>query len=77
MLFADTAINGTKSRTRCGIDFFGCDHVLFGTDCPFDPMGGPLFIREIIKVLDEIDVAEDERKKIYHLNAERMLKLKS
>jgi hypothetical protein len=55
MFFGDTAINGSKSGTRCGIDFFGCDHVLFGTDCPFDPLGGPLFIRDIIKVLDEIE----------------------
>ena len=23
--------------------------MLFGTDCPFDPQGGPLFIRENIK----------------------------
>ena len=76
MLFRSTAINGSLSGTKCGIDFFGCDHVLFGTDCPFDPEGGPLFIREIVKVLDAIDVTEDERKKLYHLNAERMLKLK-
>jgi len=27
-------------------------------------------------VLDEIDITEDQRQKIYHLNAERMLKLK-
>jgi predicted TIM-barrel fold metal-dependent hydrolase len=77
MFFADTAINGSRSGTRCGLDFFGCDHVMFGTDCPFDPEGGPLFIREIIKVLDQIDVTEDERRKIYELNARRMLKLKS
>lgn len=76
MFFGDTAINGSMSGTKCGIDFFGCEHVLFGTDCPFDPEGGPLFIRDIIKVLDAIDVTEDERKKIYHLNAERMLRLK-
>jgi predicted TIM-barrel fold metal-dependent hydrolase len=76
MFFGDTAINGSMSGTKCGIDFFGCDHVLFGTDCPFDPEGGPMFIRDIIKVLDAIDVTEDERKKIYHLNAERMLRLK-
>ena len=41
-----------RSATRCGLDFFGADHVLFGTDCPFDPEGGPLFIREIIKAID-------------------------
>ncbi|HEX9462159.1 MAG TPA: amidohydrolase family protein [Alphaproteobacteria bacterium] len=76
MFFGDTAINGSKSGTICGIDFFGCDHVLFGTDCPFDPEGGPMFIREIIKVLDEIDLTADQRNKIYHLNAEKMLRLK-
>jgi predicted TIM-barrel fold metal-dependent hydrolase len=77
MFFADTAINGSMSGTKCGLDFFGCDHVMFGTDCPFDPEGGPLFIREIIKVLDAIDVTEDERKRLYHLNAERLLRLKA
>jgi len=76
MFFGDTAINGSASGTRCGIDFFGCDHVLFGTDCPFDPEAGPGFIRRIIKVMDEIDVSPDDRKKIYHLNAEKMLRLK-
>lgn len=76
MFFGDTAINGSKAGTKCGIEFFGCEHVLFGTDCPFDPEGGPMFIRDIIKVLNELDITEDERKKIYHLNAERMLRLK-
>jgi predicted TIM-barrel fold metal-dependent hydrolase len=76
MFFGDTAINGSRAGTICGIDFFGCDHVLFGTDCPFDPEGGPLFIRDIIKVLDEIDITADERRKIYELNAKRLLKLK-
>ena len=33
--------------------------------------------RTLPKVLDEIDVTEDERRKIYHLNAERLLKLRS
>lgn len=77
MFFGDTAINGSKAGTRCGIEFFGCDHVLFGTDCPFDPMGGPLFIRDIIKVLDGLELDEGDRHKIYELNARRLLKLKA
>jgi predicted TIM-barrel fold metal-dependent hydrolase len=75
MFFADTAINGSKSGTQCGIDFFGCEHVLFGTDCPFDPEGGPLFIREIIKVLDDLGLDADQRKMIYSGNAEKLLRL--
>jgi aminocarboxymuconate-semialdehyde decarboxylase len=62
--------------TRCGVDFFGCEHVVFGTDCPFDPEGGPLFIREIIKTLDALDIDADARRKIYEENAKRLLKLK-
>ena len=46
MFYGDTAINGWAPGIRLGLDFFGCDHVMFGTDCPFDPEGGPLFIRE-------------------------------
>ena len=76
MFFGDTAINGSKAGTRCGIEFFGTDHVLFGTDCPFDPQGGPLFIRDIIKVLDTLELDETDRRKIYEMNARRLLKLK-
>jgi len=74
--FGDTAINGSRAGTRCGIEFFGCEHVLFGTDCPFDPQGGPLFIRDIIKVLDELEISADDRRKIYELNAKQLLRLK-
>ncbi len=30
------------------------NHVLFGTDCPFDPKGGPMFIRESIKAITSL-----------------------
>ena len=75
MFYGDTAINGSHSGTRCGLDFFGAEHVLFGTDCPFDPEGGPLFIRDIIKVLDTLPLSDKDREKIYAGNARRMLRL--
>jgi aminocarboxymuconate-semialdehyde decarboxylase len=73
--YADTSINGSASATRCGLDFYGTDHVLFGTDCPFDPEGGPLFIREVIKAIDGLKLKEDDRRKVYFGNAIRMLRL--
>src|SRR5258708_7227884 len=75
MFYADTSVNGSASATRCGLDFFGADHVLFGTDCPFDPEGGPLFVREIIKTIDSLKLKDDDRRKVYFGNAIRMLKL--
>ena len=75
LFFNDTAVGGARSAIRCGLDFFGADRVLFGTDCPFDPEGGPMFIRETIAVLDGLDLSEDERAAIYSRNALGMLKM--
>ncbi|HKA44787.1 MAG TPA: amidohydrolase family protein [Burkholderiales bacterium] len=75
MFYGDTSVNGSASAIRCGLDFFGPDRVLFGTDCPFDPEGGPTFIRETIRALDSLKLAEPVRRKIYYGNAVRMLRL--
>jgi len=76
MFYGDTSVNGSAPAIRCGLDFFGPDRVLFGTDCPFDPEGGPLFIREIFKAVDALKLSKDDRRRIYFGNAKRLLKLK-
>src|SRR6266850_2989646 len=75
MFYGDTSVNGSASAIRCGLDFFGVDHVLFGTDCPFDPEGGPLFIRETFKAMDALKLKPGDRRKIYFGNAVNMLRL--
>lgn len=76
MFLADTAVFGSTSATKCGLDFFGVDHVLFASDSPFDPEKGPAYIRETIKILDALPLDEKDRKKIYEGNARRLLRLK-
>ena len=76
LFYNDTSINGWASGIRCGLDFFGAGHVLFGTDCPFDPQGGPLFIRETIKALDSLKLKKNDARRIYFGNAMKMLRLK-
>ena len=49
--------------------------MLFGTDCPFDPEGGPTFIRESIRAISSLKLAEPVRNKIYFGNAVKMLGL--
>jgi predicted TIM-barrel fold metal-dependent hydrolase len=61
---------------QCGLEFFGADHTLFGTDMPFDPEGGPGFVRDTIKAVNDISVSDAERELIYEGNAKRMLRLK-
>jgi predicted TIM-barrel fold metal-dependent hydrolase len=76
MFYGDTSVNGSASAIRCGLDFFGIGHVLFGTDCPFDPQGGPLFIRESIKAIDSLALKPGDRRRLYFGNAIQMLRLK-
>jgi predicted TIM-barrel fold metal-dependent hydrolase len=71
--YADTALSGSAIGTRCGLEFFGAEHVLFASDCPFDPEGGPLYIREMIRIIDELDIPEDDRALIYFKNAQRLM----
>ncbi len=75
LFFNDTAVGGARSAIRCGLDFFGAERVLFATDCPFDPEGGPMFIRDTIAALDGLALPEDESAAIYFRNALRMLKM--
>lgn len=75
MFYADTAVFGSRAATECALSFFGVDHMVFASDAPFDPEKGPMYIRETIKVMDELDISEEDRAKIYHGNAIKLLGL--
>jgi predicted TIM-barrel fold metal-dependent hydrolase len=72
MFWADTAVFGSSAATECGLKFFGADQVVFASDAPFDPEGGPLYIRETLKIIDGLTISETDRRKIYQGNAERL-----
>ncbi len=73
--YADTASFGSRKAIEHAIEFFGEDNVLFASDAPFDPEGGPMYIRETIKQIDAMDIGESLRAKIYQDNTVRLLGL--
>ena len=75
MFYVDTALAGGKSGIRCGLDFFDPKRVVFATDCPFDPEGGPMFLRTIPQAIDELNLPQDVQDGIYFGNALRLLKM--
>src|SRR5499427_7489308 len=77
MFYADTVLGGSASALRCGLDFFGADKVVFASDCPFDPEGGPMFIREGIRSVEDLKLSESDKRKIYFGNAMKLLRLPS
>ncbi|HKB23761.1 MAG TPA: amidohydrolase family protein [Methylomirabilota bacterium] len=76
MFYGDTALFGAWHAMESGLAFFGADHILFGTDMPFDPEKGPGFIRETIAAMERMRATPEEKAKIYEGNAARMLRLR-
>jgi aminocarboxymuconate-semialdehyde decarboxylase len=72
MFYADTALFGADGATKCGLDFFGVDKVLFASDVPFEPSPG-LYIRETIRIIDSLDITNLQREQIYRGNALKFL----
>jgi len=75
--YADTATFGAKAAMVCGLDFFRSDRVVFASDSPFDPEGGPGYIRETIGILESIGLPEQTLADIAHGNARRIFRLKT
>ena len=69
--YGDTALfGGGVHAVRCGLEFFGADHVVFATDTPLGP------IAPTIATIRELDISDGERQKIFAGNAERLLRRK-
>jgi aminocarboxymuconate-semialdehyde decarboxylase len=75
MFYADTATNGSTPALMCGHAFFGAGHMLFGTDFPYDAQFGDIFIREGIAAIEQMDIPNSEKKKIFEENARELFRL--
>lgn len=74
MFLADTALSGAVGATRCGLDYFGADKVVFASDFPFDAEGGSYLVRETIKALDALELTRAVRHKIDVENISRIIR---
>jgi uncharacterized protein len=69
--YGDTALfGGGAHAVRCGLEFFGSEHVVFATDTPLGP------IAPTVAVINGLDIAEGDRRKIFCGNAERLMNRK-
>ncbi|MDA4124658.1 MAG: amidohydrolase [Thaumarchaeota archaeon] len=73
--YADTVTNGGLSALRCGYEFFGAEKLVFATDYPFGPDQGENYTKGIIKNVVDLRISEEEREKIFEINARNLLRL--
>lgn len=69
--YADTANFGNPIALRAALEFFGPDHVLFGTDFGFSKKFAPETIDDVENVIDD----EATKEAVYEGNARRVLRL--
>lgn len=72
--YADTALFGAGPATKCGLEFFGVDKVVYASDMPFEPAPG-LYARETIRCIEELGLTKAQKDQIYCGNAKRLLNL--
>ena len=73
--YADTALTGCTSGLMCGYAFFGADHIVFGTDMPLGSFGDTSTLDEIVKSVEQMEISDADRQKIFSGNAVKLLKL--
>ena len=71
--WADTAAFTAEPATKAGLEFYPLEKIIFASDCPFDPEGGTMYIRETIKALDEMKFSPDKRAAIDQGNFEKLV----
>lgn len=64
MFYADTVLSGAVCPLRCGIEFFGTDQVVFGTDYPFGPEEGRRFLRELLPAVEALELEPHDHDQI-------------
>ncbi|MDO5376205.1 MAG: amidohydrolase family protein [Staphylococcus rostri] len=69
--YVDTALLGNTKALELCVDYYGSDHVLFGTDAPLGilPAGAT---ETIANAIEEMDLSIDDKKKIFSGNAQKL-----
>jgi aminocarboxymuconate-semialdehyde decarboxylase len=69
MFYADTAFFGAPHALRSSVEFFGADHVLFGSDMP---LGGPDVVPDTLADIRSLNLDPSDERKILEGNAQRL-----
>jgi aminocarboxymuconate-semialdehyde decarboxylase len=68
-MYTDT-VSPHAPGMKFAIDYYGIDHVMYGTDYPcWDPATA-------LKLLAELDLSKQEQEKLFYSNARRILGLR-
>jgi aminocarboxymuconate-semialdehyde decarboxylase len=68
--YADTAAFGGVPATKCGMEFYPMEKIIFASDCPFDPEGGTMFPRVTLEIMESLNLPKADHDKVFFQNLE-------
>ncbi|MDA8292661.1 MAG: amidohydrolase family protein [Actinomycetota bacterium] len=71
--YNDSMVNDSPSAMSCGLDFFGADHVMYGTDFPMGPNDGEDWPVEVLETIRALDISEADRELVLAGNLLRLI----
>ncbi len=71
--YVDTALYGHAPALQCAYEYYGADHMLFGTDAPLGPRWG--MIEGTIASIERLAIPDADKEKIFSKNAIEIFKL--
>ena len=70
--YVDTAIYGNTDGLMAAYNYYGADHMFFGTDAPLGPRWG--MVEDTIRSIERMDIPLEDKEKILRFNAVEFFK---
>jgi len=72
--YNDSMVNSSAAAMRCGLDFFGAEKVLYGTDFPMGPNDGEDWPVEVLETIRSLGLPEDDLERMLGGNLRRIMR---
>jgi aminocarboxymuconate-semialdehyde decarboxylase len=68
-------VNGSAAAMRCGLEFFGAERVMYGTDFPMGPNNGEDWPVEVLDTIRSLHLSAADSELVLGANLHRILRL--
>jgi hypothetical protein len=73
--FNDSMVNGSAAAMRCGLEFFGPERVMYGTDFPMGSSDGEDWPIEVLDTIRSLDLSRADQDLVLGANLRRIMRL--
>jgi predicted TIM-barrel fold metal-dependent hydrolase len=70
--YVDTAIYGNTDGLMCAYNYYGAEHMFFGTDAPLGPRWG--MVEDTVLSIERMAISQEDKEKILKYNAVELFK---